>query len=74
MAQGLKSFWVDSADRIDVVANEIDHRMHQGEQRRTTGWLKPGPLRVGITSGASTPDKVVEDVLERVFSISAGLK
>eukprot|EP00899_Mesostigma_viride_P019560 jgi/Mesvir1/27605/Mv07341-RA.1 len=52
------SFWVDSADRIDVDKNEIQHLLHYGELVTTKDWLKPGPIRVGVTSGASTPDKV----------------
>jgi 4-hydroxy-3-methylbut-2-enyl diphosphate reductase len=33
----------------------------------TTGWLNPaGPLVVGLTSGASTPDNLVEQVVRRL--------
>jgi 4-hydroxy-3-methylbut-2-enyl diphosphate reductase len=32
-------------------------------------FLPEGPIRVGITSGASTPDRVVEDVIERLIEL-----
>jgi 4-hydroxy-3-methylbut-2-enyl diphosphate reductase len=34
-------------------------------------FLPEGPIRVGITSGASTPDRVVEDVIERLIELCA---
>uniref|UniRef100_A0A7S3XEL5 4-hydroxy-3-methylbut-2-enyl diphosphate reductase n=2 Tax=Viridiplantae TaxID=33090 RepID=A0A7S3XEL5_9CHLO len=67
----IKSFWVDQAGRIDVENNSLDHRTSWGELQSTKDWLKPGPLKVGVTSGASTPDKVVEDVLDAMFQIKA---
>jgi 4-hydroxy-3-methylbut-2-enyl diphosphate reductase len=33
-------------------------------------FLPEGTLRVGITSGASTPDRVVEDVISRLIDLA----
>ena len=32
----------------------------------TTGWLPPGPVMVGLTAGASTPNNIVGQVIERL--------
>lgn len=67
--KGIPSFWVDSAARIDVSANSLLHKTGWGELKETSGWLPDGPLTIGVTSGASTPDRAVEEVLDRVFRI-----
>jgi 4-hydroxy-3-methylbut-2-enyl diphosphate reductase len=67
--KGIPSFWVDSASRINVENNSIWHKTAHGELLETKKWLKEGPVVVGVTSGASTPDKAVEEVLDRVFKI-----
>ena len=56
---------------FDAENNKISWRTSHGEMRETENWLPEGKLTVGITSGASTPDKVVEDVLEAIFASKA---
>ena len=50
-----------------VSAGEIRHQGH-GEQSLTVArdWLPTGRLRVGVTSGASTPNSIVAGVIERL--------
>lgn len=65
----IPSFWVDGPGCIDSSTNTITHRMYTHEMVDTASWLPEGPITVGITSGASTPDSVVEEVLDEVFKI-----
>eukprot|EP00879_Flechtneria_rotunda_P000844 GHRR01000969.1.p1 GENE.GHRR01000969.1~~GHRR01000969.1.p1 ORF type:complete len:499 (+),score=118.27 GHRR01000969.1:88-1497(+) len=67
--KGVPSFWVDSAARIDVENNKLLHKTAWGELKETTNWLPEGPITVAVTSGASTPDRAVEEVMDRVFKI-----
>ncbi len=38
----------------------------------TTGWLPEGPVRVGLTAGASTPNSAVGQVVERLEFLTGG--
>lgn len=64
---GIPSFWIDSHERIDPDSNTISHRLSYGELVTSRDWLPGKPLKIGITSGASTPDRVVEDALDKVL-------
>ncbi|MEO0685977.1 MAG: 4-hydroxy-3-methylbut-2-enyl diphosphate reductase, partial [Cyanobacteria bacterium J06649_11] len=64
----LPSYHVDSVERI-LSENRIEHRQLDGKIEVSEKWLPDGKIFVGITSGASTPDKVVEDVIKKIFEL-----
>jgi len=64
---GIPSYHIDCADRIKE-NNFIEHQPLSGELQLTPNWLPKRDLVIGVTSGASTPDKVVEDVIENIFA------
>lgn len=68
--RGLPSYHIDSVERIKS-RNSIEHRQLNGELVIAENWLPTGEIVVGVTSGASTPDKVVEDVIEKIFALKA---
>ncbi len=65
----IPSYHIDSAERISE--SGIEHKPLNRELEVTKNWLPDGKIVVGITSGASTPDKVVADVIERIFELKA---
>lgn len=64
----VESYHIDRAERIRP-DNSIEHRLTNGEVVLAQNFLKKGPITVGVTSGASTPDKSLEDALEKIFLI-----
>ncbi len=64
----LPSFHISGADRIE--GNTIRHRnVGVGQETTTSDWLPPGPITVGITAGASTPNNVVGEAIERILAL-----
>jgi 4-hydroxy-3-methylbut-2-en-1-yl diphosphate reductase len=63
----IPSYHIDSADRI-LADYRLEHKPLKQDLVITDDWLPAGHITVGITSGASTPDKVVEEVIEKIFT------
>ena len=68
VSRGIRSFHIDTPERIGP-GNRIEHMPLGGELEIELPFLPEGPIRVGITSGASTPDRVVEDVIKRLIEL-----
>jgi 4-hydroxy-3-methylbut-2-en-1-yl diphosphate reductase len=68
--RGIPSYHIDSAARIES-GNRLEHKPLGRDLEVTHNWLPLGEIVVGITSGASTPDKVVEEVIEKICELKA---
>jgi 4-hydroxy-3-methylbut-2-enyl diphosphate reductase len=65
-----RSFHIEDADCL-LSAEKISHRgIDTHVITETVDWLPAGPVRIGITAGASTPNRVVEEVIERLVKIT----
>jgi 4-hydroxy-3-methylbut-2-en-1-yl diphosphate reductase len=67
----IPSYHIDSDIRI-LADNKIEHKPLSKELEITQDWLPAGKIVVGVTSGASTPDKIVEAAIERIFATKSG--
>jgi 4-hydroxy-3-methylbut-2-enyl diphosphate reductase len=70
VSRGIPSFHIDTPERIGP-GNRIQHKPLGGDLETVQPFLPEGPITVGITSGASTPDRVVEDVIRRLIELTA---
>ncbi|MEN9768042.1 MAG: hypothetical protein RLZZ32_2002 [Cyanobacteriota bacterium] len=69
ITRGIRSFHIDTPERIGP-GNRIEHKPLGADLEVVEPFLPDGPLRVGITSGASTPDRVVEDIISRLIDLA----
>ncbi|MBC6420072.1 MAG: 4-hydroxy-3-methylbut-2-enyl diphosphate reductase, partial [Prochloron sp. SP5CPC1] len=64
----IPSYHIDSAARIGP-GNRIQHKPLGKEIEVAENWLPEGKIVVGVTSGASTPDKIVEEAIEKIIKL-----
>jgi 4-hydroxy-3-methylbut-2-enyl diphosphate reductase len=52
-----------------VSASQIRHKLlGEDSETFTAGWLPDGDVTLGITAGASTPDRIVGEVIDRIVN------
>jgi 4-hydroxy-3-methylbut-2-en-1-yl diphosphate reductase len=67
-AGGLPTFHIDRPGCIEEAAIR-SRPLGGGDEVRTAAWLRDGTVAIGITAGASTPDSVVGDVVEKILAL-----
>jgi 4-hydroxy-3-methylbut-2-enyl diphosphate reductase len=61
------TFHIEDASCIDAVSGGIRFRPVGGEgEERRPAWLPAGPLMIGVTAGASTPNNKIGETIERI--------
>ena len=64
-----RAYHIEDATAL-ISKGEIRHKPEGKRLPETTSeWLPAGPIRVGITSGASTPNNRVGEVIERLLEL-----
>ncbi len=62
------TFHISDSDRL-ISPVRIRHKpIHAEEEIESEDWFPAGPLKIGITAGASTPDVKVDESIERLLS------
>jgi 4-hydroxy-3-methylbut-2-en-1-yl diphosphate reductase len=68
-AERVTTYHVEDAMAIDPERGIVRHRrIGRPEETETAGWLAAaGPVRVGVTAGASTPNNKIGDAVARIL-------
>ncbi|MGH9202976.1 MAG: 4-hydroxy-3-methylbut-2-enyl diphosphate reductase, partial [Vicinamibacterales bacterium] len=70
-AERVATYHVETAEGIDPATRTISYReagVHHHEAAKTDWVSATGPLRVGITAGASTPNNMIGEAVTRVLA------
>jgi 4-hydroxy-3-methylbut-2-en-1-yl diphosphate reductase len=67
-AAKLPTFHISGPDCLE--GDALRHRPIGAQaETRAESWLPPGPVRIGLTAGASTPNNVVGQVVEKILAL-----
>jgi 4-hydroxy-3-methylbut-2-en-1-yl diphosphate reductase len=66
--QGIVSYHIDGGERIKPDGS-IQHQPLGEPLTRTENWLPEGKIVIGVTAGASTPDKPLGDAIARILAL-----
>ena len=69
-AEKVRTYHVEDASAIDPAADTVTYRPPGAKEDVVeSGWLsQSGPLSIGITAGASTPNNKIGDAVARIFA------
>ena len=63
------TYHINSAEEIHSLGRISHHDPRTKTRRETLDWLPSGPVTVGVTAGASPPNRTVGEVISRVLEV-----
>ena len=69
-SETVRTYHVEDADAIDAERGTVRHRpLSGGAEIESSGWLaSTGPVCIGVTAGASTPNNKIGEAVGRIFA------
>jgi len=68
--QKVTTYHIADATCIDVDSGAIRHRpVGEHDEKQQGRWLPEGPLTIGVTAGASTPNNKIGETIERIAAL-----
>ena len=65
----LPTYFIKNAAKMVSDKLIVHYNQHQQQEVETRDWLPPGKITVGITAGASCPNNLIEDAINRLFEL-----
>jgi 4-hydroxy-3-methylbut-2-enyl diphosphate reductase len=69
IARGVATYHVADAASVDSASVLRHQLLGTKEESVTAGWLPEGPVAIGLTAGASTPNAEIERVMARIAEV-----
>ena len=67
-AESTRTFHIEGAHAIDPETGVITYKVAGGDEiRGESDWLPDGPVEIGLTAGASTPDSLIGQTAENIL-------
>jgi len=72
-AARVPTYHIEDAACVDPESGSIRYRpVGSKDEEQRAQWLPPGPLTIGVTAGASTPNNKIGETLERIAATRGG--
>lgn len=65
----LPTYFIRNSTRLKSTDEILHYDLHRQEEIVSQNWLPTGPVRVGITAGASCPNNLIEEAILRLFEL-----
>lgn len=65
----LPTFFIKNAAMMESIESIKHFNQHKQEEEFTPHWLPDGDITVGITAGASCPNNLIEETIQRLFEL-----